>query len=268
MQALVVEQLSKTYPNGTRALIDVNFEVNAGERVILLGPNGSGKSTLFRCLVGLEKPSGGVIRMLGQELNSATSRQLRLVRSQVGLVFQQFHLIQRLSVFHNVLLGAMGHHTNPLNWWPATARQAERERVMHCLERVNLAHLAERRADALSGGQQQRVAIARMLMQNPKIILADEPVASLDPKAAIEVMELLCAVAEEEQIALICTLHQLDYAYAYGHRFIGLQHGRHVIDRTVSETKRETLELLYHHSVSAEAVIAETKVAVLAGGMS
>jgi phosphonate transport system ATP-binding protein len=246
MYSLTVNQLSKTYNNSTIALTDVSFEVRPGEIVVLLGPNGSGKSTLFRTIVGLEQATSGSIVIDGKNIKHLSREHLRNLRTHVGLMFQKFNLVENLSVFHNVLLGAMGRRQSFLNWWPLTATESERSRAMSCLERVQLAHLADRRADALSGGQQQRVALARILMQDPHIILADEPVASLDPKAGQEVMDLLWDIVRERGITVICTLHQLTYAVEYADRFIGLRNGRLVIDATSQSVGQEQLQQLYH----------------------
>jgi phosphonate transport system ATP-binding protein len=243
--SLTVRDVGKTYRGGTAALSKISFDVTSGEVVALLGPNGSGKSTLFRCIVGLEKADSGEIQIDGVNVIAARGRKLQDIRTHVGLVFQKFNLVESLSVFHNVLFGAMGRSHNPLNWLPGTASNMERMRAMECLERVKLDHLADRKASALSGGQQQRVAIARMLMQDPKIILADEPVASLDPKAGQEVMDLLLDIARERGLTVVCILHQLDFAMKYADRILGLNAGKLILDSRKSELERGTLEALY-----------------------
>jgi phosphonate transport system ATP-binding protein len=243
--SLTVRDVGKTYRGGTAALSKIGFDIMPGEVVALLGPNGSGKSTLFRCIVGLEKADSGEIQISGVNVIAARGRKLQDIRTHVGLVFQKFNLVESLSVFHNVLFGAMGRTHNPLNWLPGTASHTERMRAMECLERVKLDHLADRKASALSGGQQQRVAIARMLMQDPKIILADEPVASLDPKAGQEVMDLLLDIARERGLTVVCILHQLDFAMKYADRILGLNAGKLILDSRKSELERGTLEALY-----------------------
>ncbi|MEL6605659.1 MAG: phosphonate ABC transporter ATP-binding protein [Cyanobacteria bacterium J06614_10] len=248
MLSLAVHQLSKHYPNGTVALTDVSFVAQPGEGIVLLGANGSGKSTLLRCIVGLESLSSGSIQVGNAAIETATQSQLRSLRRQTGMVFQKFNLVTSLSAFHNVLQGALGRSKGPRYWFPATAPQVERERAMHCLERVKLAHIAQQRVDTLSGGQQQRVAIARMLMQDPGLLLVDEPVASLDPKAGREVMDLLWEIVRERQLTVVCTLHQLDLARAYADRIIGLRQGQVHIDIPAMQITNHQLNWLYEAS--------------------
>jgi len=253
---LVVSGLSKRFPDGTRALEGVGLSVGSGERVVLLGPNGSGKSTLLRCLVRLEEATSGSILVGGVDTTTARGRRLRSVRRKVGMVFQHFGLVGNLSVLHNVLHGALGRSRGPWWWHPATAPRVERHRAMESLERVGLAELASRRADSLSGGQKQRVAIARMLMQDPELVLADEPVASLDPRAGREVMDLLWEVSREHRMTVVCSLHQLGLATEYAERVVGLKDGRMVLDRPTGEVDRRELEKLYERA-GEESVPAE-----------
>lgn len=248
MLSLAVHHLSKAYDNGTVALKDVSFTAQPGEGIVLLGANGSGKSTLLRCIVGLEAISGGSIRVGNATIETASKPQLRQLRRQIGMVFQRFNLVPSLSAFHNVLQGALGRSKGPRYWFPATAPQLERERAMHCLERVNLAHLARQRVDTLSGGQQQRVAIARMLMQDPSLLLVDEPVASLDPKSGREAMDLLWDIVRERQLTVVCTLHQLDLAKDYADRIIGLSDGTVKIDAPPYKLTDQELSWLYESS--------------------
>jgi phosphonate transport system ATP-binding protein len=242
---LSVEDLRKVYPDGTRALEGVSFTANPGEVAVVLGANGSGKSTLLRCVVGLERATSGTVRVGEVEATALRGEALRALRRRVGMVFQRFHLVGNVSAFQNVLNGAMGESRNPLRWWAGTAPRESRQRAMACLERVGLAEKAGRRADTLSGGQQQRVAIARMLMQRPQMVLADEPVASLDPKASREVMDLLVEVARERGMAVVCTLHQLEFATRYADRLIGLREGRVVLEGPARRVDRAVLEGLY-----------------------
>lgn len=234
MNVIEVNQITKVFNQRDVALNKVTFNIEKGERVAILGHNGSGKSTLFRTITGFEEATEGSIRILGQEMNPKHRISLRQIRKKVGMVFQYFGLIDNVSVFQNVLFGALGQ----VKFAPATynlfASSSLRERAMDCLSRVGLAHLAERRADRLSGGQKQRVAIARMLMQEPDIILADEPIASLDPKAGREVMELLMGIAEERNITLVMILHQLPIARKYAERVIALKNGELFMDDDIS----------------------------------
>jgi phosphonate transport system ATP-binding protein len=239
-----VESLEKQYAGGPLALTGVDLTVSRGEIVILLGPNGSGKSTLLRCLNLLERPTAGRVCIDGLDLTTATRSELRRCRRRIGVVFQRFNLVPGMSAFQNVLFGAMGQH----GLWRTTtllASTALRQEAMACLARVNLADKAAQRADTLSGGQQQRVAIARMLMQDPEIVLADEPIASLDPKAGRDVMDLLWAVARERGLTVICTLHHLDLAREYGGRIVGLQLGRKVLDVPARDAGTASFDFLY-----------------------
>jgi len=239
-----VEGLSKRYGNGTQALDGVTVSITRGDTVILLGPNGSGKSTLLRCLNLLEQPSAGRISFDGTDLTLAGATALRDCRRRIGVVFQRFNLVPGLSAFQNVLFGGLGRSglTRALALFaPASLR----EQAMACLARVNLADKAAQRADTLSGGQQQRVAIARMLMQEPEVVLADEPIASLDPKAGRDVMNLLWEITRERKLTLVCTLHHLELAREYGGRIIGLQQGRLVLDRPSADTEESSFDFLY-----------------------
>ncbi|MCE7790811.1 phosphonate ABC transporter ATP-binding protein [Salipaludibacillus sp. CUR1] len=247
MISLKVENIGKTYPDGNEALKDINFEVNPGEAVVLLGHNGSGKSTLFRSITSFETPSKGSIYMDGTNITELKKRQLRPVRKRVGMVFQHFHLINNLSVFQNVLFGALGQTRFFFQTFSPFASQSLREKAIECLDRVGLAHFAHKRSDQLSGGQQQRVAIARMLMQDPEIVLADEPIASLDPKAGREVMDLLWEIAEERGLSVICILHQMDIAREYGDRIIALKNGELILDESMDKIDSAFFRSLYEH---------------------
>jgi phosphonate transport system ATP-binding protein len=250
MGSIQVNQLTKVYANNTQALDQVSFVANPGESIVILGANGSGKSTLLRCLIGLERPTSGQVVLDDWDITALPNARLRTVRRQVGMVFQHFNLVKNLSAFHNVLQGALGRSRGPWYWFPATAPAAERQRAMACLAQVHLADLAARRVDTLSGGQQQRVAIARMLMQNPDIVLVDEPVASLDPKAGREVMDLLYTIVRDRGLTMICNLHQLDLATIYGDRIIGLSAGRVVLDQPVTQVNPDGLGWLYQGQTS------------------
>lgn len=251
-EVIRVSRLSKVYDTGTQALQGVDFSVDAGETLILLGSNGSGKSTLQKCLNGLVQPTSGTVNVLGTEVTTAGRKQLRALRAQVGMVHQRINLVRELSVLTNVIHGSMGWAGSPRNWFAATATEELRELAMEALKRVGLADVAGRRAEQLSGGQQQRVAIARMLMQRPKIVLADEPVAALDPHAGRAVMDMLWQIAQEEGLTLVCTLHQLELARDYGSRIIALRDGRLELDTHISRLKDEQLSGLYTHREPTE----------------
>lgn len=239
-----VAGLELTYPDGHRALSGVDVAIQPGEVVALVGANGSGKSTLLRSLVRLVEPTSGGIAIDDVDVTKAGRAELRDLRSQVGFVFQKFHLVPRRTAFQNVLQGAAGRQG--MRCLSATMAPDEvRCEAMACLERVGLAQFADRRVDRLSGGQAQRVAIARMLMQQPRVILADEPVASLDPAAGLEVMHLLHEVARERDLTAIIALHQLDLALSWCERIVGLQNGRVTLDRPTAGCAGEDLDSLY-----------------------
>ena len=224
-----VRGLRKDYPGGPRALDGVDLDIGRGEFVALIGPSGAGKSTLLRCLNGLVTPTGGEVRIGDEAVTGASPEALRRVRAGVGFVFQQFNLLRRLSVLENALLGRLAHTSrwrSLLGWFPP----GEVARAHGILERVGLDGLGGRRVDTLSGGQQQRVAIARALLQEPALLLADEPMSSLDPALAHTVMELLRRINREDGITVVASLHVLELAQAYGRRVIGLHDGRVVYD--------------------------------------
>jgi len=243
--AIACEDLRVSYGD-LQVLRGVTFDIPVGQGVVLLGANGCGKSTLMRSLNGLEKLKSGRIHIHGDSLADASRRDLRRIRRGMGYVFQQFNLVPQLSAFQNVLLGAMGRHRlGLLSCLGVTASDEERARAMACLDRVGMADRAQHRPSQLSGGQQQRVAIARMLMQAPKVVIADEPIASLDPKAGREVLDLLWRIVREEGLSMLCTLHQLDLAREYADRIIGMKAGRVEIDAAIADTDALQLNALY-----------------------
>jgi phosphonate transport system ATP-binding protein len=227
-----------------RACAEVSVTVRRGEIVSVLGPSGSGKSTLLRHLNGLIRPDAGDVRVLGVDVAAARGRGLRTLRRRVGVVFQQFNLVGRITVLENVLTGALGRVRGPrygIVTWPQTIR---REALEH-LDRVGLADRAYQRTASLSGGQQQRVAIARALMQGPELVLADEPVASLDPETAGSVMDLLVRVCREDGLTVVCTLHQIEFALRWTRRVIGLRDGVVVLDEPTAVLDSARLRRLY-----------------------
>lgn len=243
--AVVVEALNVTKRFGdTLALDDVSVEVRRSELLVLLGLSGSGKSTLLRCLNGLHPVTSGTVDVGGTRVDTASRSQLRALRRNVGFVFQHFNLVGRLSCLENVLIGGLGRLGFP-RYGALTYPKAMRAEALAHLDRVGLADFAERRADTLSGGQQQRAAIARTLMQRPGLLLADEPVASLDPENAGVVMDLLFRVCIEEKLTVVCTLHQVDLALGWAHRMVGLRNGRKVLDRPAVGMTRDEVMAIY-----------------------
>lgn len=241
---LEVQHLTKVYEDGTRALNDVSFTVVKGEFVVLLGLSGSGKSTLLRCINRLIEPTSGKIIFEGMDVTAASGAELRRIRRNIGMIFQQFNLVERSSVLTNVLSGRLG-YINSLRSVVGLYPRAEMERAMHSLERVDLAEKAYNRARALSGGQQQRVGIARALMQEPDLILADEPVASLDPVLSHGILGYLERLNKEEGITVICSLHIPSWARRYGSRILALKDSELVFDGPAAELDRQRFREIY-----------------------
>jgi phosphonate transport system ATP-binding protein len=241
---LQIADLSKRYPNGTLALDQVSFDAYPGRVTAILGPNGSGKSTLVRCIVRLIDPTSGSIALAGTDLTTLAGTALRTARRRMGVVFQNGSLVMRRSSLANVASGCLGRDRSLLTACGMLPK-AELERALPFLDRVGMAHVAHQRVDTLSGGQAQRVAIARALFQDPVVLLADEPVASLDPDAANEVMALLGALARGEGLAVVVVLHQLELARRYADQIIGLRDGRIVMDAKSEDLDMTILSGLY-----------------------
>ena len=222
---LRIENLTKVYDDGTRALTDVSFNVPEGEFVAVIGLSGSGKSTLLRCINRLIEPTSGNIWWDNVHLSHVTGEELRRARRRIGMIFQHFNLVDRSSVMTNVLSGRLG-YVNSLASVLGRFPQEDIERAHASLARVGIADKADNRADELSGGQRQRVGIARALMQEPGLILADEPVASLDPALAHSIMRHLQLINREDKITVLCSLHFLDLVQQYSTRAIALNKGR------------------------------------------
>ena len=248
---ITVESLNKSFGH-RQVLDDVSFRVIPGEMVALIGPSGSGKSTLLRHLVGLtcaNRHSGGRITLMAREVQHAgrLRRARRSERCRTGYIFQQFNLVGRLSVLTNVLIGTLGSMPR-LRSLLGRFTDEERQRALACLARVGLEEMVHQRANTLSGGQMQRVAIARVLMQDAEVILADEPIASLDPRSAREVMEILSRIHAEDGRTVVITLHQVDVARRYCHRAIALKDGRLYFDGAIGELTDERLQALYENA--------------------
>jgi phosphonate transport system ATP-binding protein len=242
--AVRFQAVSKHFGAEFHALEDISFAVAPGEFTVLLGPSGSGKSTLLRHVDGLQRPTSGTVTVLGTDVGGAGSAELRRLRRRVGFVFQQFHLVGSLSVLENVCTGALGRLRWPRLGLFTYPRDVRRE-ALGQLDRVGLLDRAFQRADTLSGGQQQRVAVARALMQRPEILLADEPVASLDPESAVQVMQLIREISSEQRLTVLCSLHQVGLALNWGDRVIGLRAGRVVLDTPVAGLDHDEAMALY-----------------------
>jgi phosphonate transport system ATP-binding protein len=245
-----VRSVSHTFPNGTQALKNITLELLSDRFIAMIGASGAGKSTLLRVLNGLIKPSSGEVLVshgadYGLELTRARPSQVLSHRRNIGMVFQQFNLVRRLTALENVLSGRLG-YVSPWRSTLSAYSQQDKELAMNMLERVGMADYAWQRADTLSGGQQQRVGIARALAQQPKMILADEPISALDPKSSDQVMNLLRDIHERDGIAVIANLHFLDTVRDYAGRVIALKAGQLVFDGTVSDlTESVTNEIYY-----------------------
>lgn len=227
-------RLTRRFSPTVLGLNDVTVGLETGRITVLLGLSGSGKSTLLRHINGLQRPTSGQVRVLGRNIEDADDAHLRQVRRDIGFIFQNFHLVGSMSVLENVCTGRLGSLRGPRLSLMMYPKQVRRE-AMEQLDRVGLADRAFQRADTLSGGQQQRVAIARALIQKPKVLLADEPVASLDPVSSAQVIELLGRISREENLTVICSLHQVELALGFADRIIGLQTGRVVLDRDAAD---------------------------------
>ena len=242
--AVRIEALGMVYPGGVRALEDVSLEVEEGEFLAVLGLSGSGKSTLLRCVNRLIDPTEGKVWIFGREITALSGGELRRVRRRVAMIFQQFNLVRRHTVLTNVLAGSLG-RSRLLPSLMLSFPQSERDRALENLERVGLDDRAGSRADALSGGQQQRVAVARALMQEPRLILADEPVASLDPALRHSVMRHIEALNRDEGLTVICSLHDIDLVERYASRLVALRDGRLVWEGLPGEFNRDTFKEIY-----------------------
>lgn len=241
--AIRFENVTKTF-GGVTALDDVSVAFAANKINVLLGLSGSGKSTMLRHINGLHKPSSGDVWTLGTPVHSAGPVALRQLRNDVGMIFQQFHLVESMSVLENVCTGKLGSLRGPrFGLW--SYPRAVREAAMEQLARVGLADKAFQRAGTLSGGQQQRAAIARALIQRPAVLLADEPVASLDPVSSAGVIELLTQISREENLTVICSLHQVQIALEFADRIIGLNAGHVVLDRAAASVKHDDVDGIY-----------------------
>ncbi len=241
---LRIENLEKFYATGDHALKSVHLEIPKGQVMALIGPSGAGKSTLIRCVNRLVEPSSGQVFLGDIDLTKLNSHDLRHARTRMGMIFQEYALVERLSVMENVLSGRLGY----VGFWRSFFRkfpQSDIDEAFDLLERVGLDHMADKRADELSGGQRQRVGICRALIQNPDLLLVDEPTASLDPKTSRQIMRLICELCEERQLAAIINIHDVLLAQMFARRIVGLQLGTIVYDGPPEDLNPEVLTQIY-----------------------
>lgn len=271
---LEIKGLTKRYDTGDLALDNVSLTAAAGQVLALIGPSGAGKSTLIRCVNRLVEPTTGSITLDAQDITHARGTKLRLARRQIGMIFQNYALVERLSVMENVLSGRLAY----VGFWRSFWRQfpaADIRQAFKLLERVGLETMLDKRGDTLSGGQKQRVGIARALMQNPKLLLVDEPTASLDPKTSRQIMRLICELCAEQNLATIINIHDVALAQQFVHRIVGLRAGVIVYDGSPEGLSPEILTRIYGeedwnsvHSddeQESEASVPDVKSALLGG---
>lgn len=241
---LRLEKLTKQYKTGDLALKDINLEIPDSQVMALIGPSGAGKSTLIRCVNRLVEPTSGSIRLNDTELSSLGQSELRRARRRMGMIFQEYALVERLSVMENVLSGRLGY----VPFWRSYFRkfpQTDVDEAYRLLARVGLDHMANKRADELSGGQRQRVGICRALIQNPELLLVDEPTASLDPKTSRQIMRLVCELCKERNLSAIINIHDVLLAQMFAERIVGLQLGEIVYDGLPDDLTPSVLTTIY-----------------------
>lgn len=241
---LKLKGLTKRYATGDLALNNIDLEVPAGQVLALIGPSGAGKSTLIRCVNRLVEPTAGTIELDNKDISRARGGRLRQARRQIGMIFQNYALVERLSVMENVLSGRLAY----VGFWRSYFRkfpESDIKQAFELLERVGLETMLDKRGDALSGGQKQRVGIARALMQNPKLLLVDEPTASLDPKTSRQIMRLICELCQEQNLATIINIHDVALAQQFVHRVVGLRAGEIVYDGPPDGLSPEILTTIY-----------------------
>jgi phosphonate transport system ATP-binding protein len=248
---LEIQDLQVVYANGTQALKSVSLSIGAREVIAIIGRSGAGKSTLLRCINGLQKATSGKITLDGENVTTMTESHLRVLRRKVGFIWQEYNLIERLPVITNVLTGRLGYNPSISSWLGYFSR-SDRAVALRNLERVNLLTKAYNRADQLSGGEKQRVSIARAMSQEPKILLADEPVASLDPELARQVMGYIARIAREEGVPTLINIHHVDLAKTFCDRLIGIAQGVVVFDGKPSELTDDALNRIYRFDRDTE----------------
>ena len=243
-RSIQIRGLVKEYKRGVPVLKGIDLTI-AGEGITaIIGPSGTGKSTLIRCINRLIEPTAGEILFQGVDLAKLKGAELRMARRRIGMVFQEYNLVERLTVMENVLTGRLG-YTSAFKAWLRKFTPEDIEEAFNLLDAVGLASFANQRADALSGGQRQRVGIARAVMQHPEILLADEPTSSLDPKTSVEIMELMANLAGKRNIPVIVNIHNVELAKRFCHRMIGMTEGKVVFDGSPAELTDENLKQIY-----------------------
>ena len=246
MAFLEIKNLKKIYPTGEEALKGITFNINTNEFISVIGPSGGGKSTLLRCINRLIEPTSGSIVFEGIEMTHLNRKQLKLARRRIGMIFQEFNLIDRLPVIINVLCGRLG-STSLLRSLFRKFHKSDVEKAIELCERVGIKDHIYKRADELSGGQRQRVGVARALIQNPDILLVDEPISSLDMRIQHEVMDLIYSLCKEENVPALVSLHDVKLAVEYSNRILGLQDGVVVFEGTSDKLDKETLNRIYKY---------------------
>ncbi len=241
---LQIEKLTKKYPTGDLALTAVDLEIPEGQVLALIGPSGAGKSTLIRCINRLVEPTSGTVTLKGENITTLGSGGLRAARRKMGMIFQEYALVERLTVMENVLSGRLGY----VGFWRSFLRkypQSDIDEAFRLLDRVGLLHMADKRADELSGGQRQRVGIARALIQDPDLLLVDEPTASLDPKTSRQIMRLICELCKERGLAAIINIHDVALAQMFVQRVVGLKLGKLQFDGSPDQLTPDVLTSIY-----------------------
>ena len=245
MSVLVVDELRVRYNAGSPEILKgINFEVGENDFFAIIGPSGAGKSTLIRCINRLVEPNSGKIYFKGNEITGMSNRQLRMVRRDIGMIFQEFNLIDRMSVMDNVLSGRLGYTGNLRSFFKIFPRE-EIEKALKLLDRVGLRDQVDKRADELSGGQRQRVGIARALIQGPKLLLLDEPTSSLDPKISKEIMNLIKEMATELNVPCLCNIHDVQLAMEFCNKIIGIKDGVKMFDGSTESLNKQKLDEIY-----------------------
>lgn len=243
-RSLCIKNLKKEYTKGKPVLKDISFEIHGKSSVAVIGPSGTGKSTLIRCVNKLIPPTAGTVYVSGENITNLSGTALRKARRKIGMVFQEFNLVERLSVMENILSGRLGF----ISSWRAWLRkypQQDIDRAFELLDDIGLLEFVHQRADSLSGGQRQRVGIARAIMQDPHVLLADEPTSSLDPKTSVEIMELLVSLSKAQGIPLLINIHDVELAKRFTSRVIGMSKGMIVYDGPPDQLTNDHLKQIY-----------------------